>query len=36
MARQTIQQSAMIGIFRPTISHKNAHVTVGPMLPRHQ
>jgi dihydrofolate reductase len=36
MARQTIQQSAMIGIFRPTISHKNAHVTVGSMLPRRQ
>jgi uncharacterized protein (DUF2236 family) len=33
IARQTIQPSATIGIFSPTISHKKAHVTQGGWYP---
>src|SRR4051812_37677594 len=33
MARQTMMPSATIGIFSPTMSHRNAHVTVVRMLP---
>jgi uncharacterized protein (DUF2236 family) len=33
IAFQTIHPSATIGIFSPTISHTNAHVTVARMLP---